>query len=225
MMKVKKMKKSVMYLALVAGMLVIGGGFAISHMVTAAVPAYATGEDTIIPAPSSQDVASPEQLDLPQTTNVNQPAHAIPNACAVEYMVRSFLSNYVSVEPSDEYQIHQSDFEWRIGEDVDGNQIYYRLPVVINGMSWALGIDFYGEETLGWVREDDLQLGMYPWLNADEKLKRQNDRVAQIYETGVYTFPVPLYSDPYTTEQIGVFLITCSIGQGIVHGFEGVPNN
>jgi len=44
-MKMKKMKKSILTLALATGLSVIGGGFALSYLIDSAVPVYAAVED------------------------------------------------------------------------------------------------------------------------------------------------------------------------------------
>ena len=100
---------------------------------------------------------------------------------------------------------------------------YGNVPVAVNGMKWALGVDDYGDEVLGWVRETDLELGWNPSMSIEETLKLQRQRGARFLETGEYRVAINLYSNESATEVIGVFyVIAYPAGQAAVHGRGGV---
>ena len=150
-------------------------------------------------------------------------SHAFEEAIQLGQAVEPNQEPGFSLESSSEYSpVYQSTFEWRIGIDDFGEQFYYRLPVVINGMKLALGVDRHGAEVVGWVRETDMLMGMYSWLSVEETLQLQRERSARFYETGEYAYAINLYSDAYATNIIGVhYIIVYPRGQGLVHGFDG----
>jgi hypothetical protein len=100
---------------------------------------------------------------------------------------------------------------------------YGYVPVAVNGMKWALGVDDYSDEVLGWVRETDLELGWNPSMSIEETLELQRQRGARFRETGENRVAINLYSDEYATEVIGAFYVIAYVaGQAAVHGRGGV---
>ena len=110
--------------------------------------------------------------------------------------------------------------EWQVAGGVCEYPRLSWLPIVVNGMKPAYGLDANGNEIYGWIREMDLLVGMYPWLSPEEQFQAQLDREQRLYEMGIYWLFINLYSDKYATEVIGGFkVVAYPNGQAAVHGF------
>jgi hypothetical protein len=130
--------------------------------------------------------------------------------------------------------ISRIDFIYEETRNIDVEGMYIRifslelfgeanLNYIVNGMIRALGVDNYGNEILGWVRESDLELGSYYGISHEKQMELQRQRAERFYETGEYRVPINLYNDEYATEKIGVFfVIAYPAGQAMVHGRGGV---